>query len=435
MVGNMRPFGACAALLIATLLSCRHGAPETKVAPPPRREHPTPRPPKLDLVDAAYVRKVLDEQGVPGLVDKLYVAPPDVLSSLDTGIASGAPDWLDVYQRLRGATALPEPTRRQLDDALVRALVPAAERVLRVLHDHAEIRVADICGTATGDGVLADVVDEPGLLAILRRRPSLQAVTSPELRQEKFRCLDALELVIRRQWRIYGASYGAADAKTSSRQNLSEADRRELDAAVAAARADGQLATVDPQAYAAGPFRLEPIPDAFGPCFNEASGLANPEGPWEFSDCITDERLPNARILGVCRTALDDWNVVWQQGGFVVTLRQCRAHRQGSGWTFVTSQFVGNDPWQDCRTLGVEQTPSKPLVEISPDGRALDVRRPTDEISTRFPILDRCRTPNPGPPRIRLVTSARGNLVATYGKSCSATIRLDTLALECNGCD
>lgn len=341
------------------------------------------------------------------------MAPPDVLGSLETGIASGAPDWLDVYQRLRGATALPEPTRRQLDDSLVRALVRAAERVLKILHDHAEIRVVDICGTATGEGVLADVVDEPGLLAILRRRPSLQAVTSPELQLEKVRCLDALDLVIRRQWRIYGASYGASDAKTSSRQNLSEVDRREFDAAVAAARADGQLAPVDHQAYAAGPFRLAPIPDAFGPCFTEASGLANPEGPWEFSDCITDESLPNARILGVCRTSFDDWNIVWQKGGFTVTLRQCRAHRQGSGWTFVNAQFVGKDPWRDCRTLGVEQTPSTPLVEISSDGRALDVRRPMDEISTRFPILDRCRNPNPGPPRIRLVSSSRDNLVAT----------------------
>src|SRR5258708_8648567 len=97
VVGNMRPFGTRAALLIATLVSCRHGGPETKVAAPARRVHRTPRPPKLDPVDAAYVRKVLDEQGVPGLVDKLYVAPPDVLGSLDAGIASGAPDWLDVY--------------------------------------------------------------------------------------------------------------------------------------------------------------------------------------------------------------------------------------------------------------------------------------------------------------------------------------------------
>jgi hypothetical protein len=63
------------------------------------------------------------------------------------------------------------------------------------------------------------------------------------------------------------------------------------------------------------------------------------------------------------------------------------------------------------------------------------VRRPTDEISTRFPILNRCGHSNPVPPRIRLVSSSKGNLVATYGKHCSATIRLDTLALECNGCD
>src|SRR5262245_13826955 len=146
---------------------------------------------RLELVDAAWVRAVLDKKGPSGVIDKLYVSPPDLWWSIDQGIASGAKEWLEIYDRLRAA--LPEPTRDDFDRALARALVPAAERVLRYLHDHPDPRVVDVCGRATsGSRVTADVADGPALLEILRRSGAVAAVRAPELEKEKAWCLDAL---------------------------------------------------------------------------------------------------------------------------------------------------------------------------------------------------------------------------------------------------
>jgi hypothetical protein len=74
-------------------------------------------------------------------------------------------------------------------------------------------------------------------------------------------------------------------------------------------------------------------------------------------------------------------------------------------------------------------------LRISSDGRALEVKRTSDKEPLQVPVLDKCGDPTVGPPRIRDVRMVKGDIVATYGKHCRATIAVKTLAIECTGCD
>jgi hypothetical protein len=78
---------------------------------------------------------------------------------------------------------------------------------------------------------------------------------------------------------------------------------------------------------------------------------------------------------------------------------------------------------------------ASPTVGISRDGRALEIKRASDAEAVRVPVLDRCGDPIPGPPKIWDVRLEKGNVVASYGKHCWATVSLKTLAIGCTGCD
>jgi ribosomal protein S18 acetylase RimI-like enzyme len=75
------------------------------------------------------------------------------------------------------------------------------------------------------------------------------------------------------------------------------------------------------------------------------------------------------------------------------------------------------------------------IVRISSDGRALDIERASDAETVRAPVLDRCGDPAVGSAKICDSRLSQGNAIVTYGKRCSATISLKTLAIECTGCD
>ena len=76
-----------------------------------------------------------------------------------------------------------------------------------------------------------------------------------------------------------------------------------------------------------------------------------------------------------------------------------------------------------------------PVLRISSDGRAVEVKRTSDKEPLRVHVLDKCGDPAVGPPRVRDVRLIKGDIVATYGKHCWATIDVKTLAIECTGCD
>src|SRR5262245_19319703 len=78
---------------------------------------------------------------------------------------------------------------------------------------------------------------------------------------------------------------------------------------------------------------------------------------------------------------------------------------------------------------------SAPTVRISKDGRALEIKRSSDAKAVRVEVLDRCGDPVPGPPKIRRARVENEMVIATYGKHCWATITLESLAIECAGCD
>jgi hypothetical protein len=65
----------------------------------------------------------------------------------------------------------------------------------------------------------------------------------------------------------------------------------------------------------------------------------------------------------------------------------------------------------------------------------VEVKRASDKEPLRVPVLDKCGDPAVGSPRVRDVRMIKGEIVATYGKHCRATIDVKTLAIECTGCD
>jgi len=77
----------------------------------------------------------------------------------------------------------------------------------------------------------------------------------------------------------------------------------------------------------------------------------------------------------------------------------------------------------------------EPQAEISSDCRAVVVKRASDKEAITVPVLDRCGNPVVGPPKIRRLGFVKGDLVATYGKHCWATISMKTLEVVCSGCD
>ena len=178
---------------------------------------------------AAYFRSVLDKEGPKGITNRLYVAPPDLMTPLFSGITSGSPEWLDIYGGLRDGVASENKnsaTIEYLDDALARALGKATAGVLSYLHAHREIPVKLICGrSAPLDGDSATVLDPSQMLALIRRQRRLSGLREAAVKAERSACLAATDEVVRRQLRIYLVSYGADDARSKSQSALAESDR------------------------------------------------------------------------------------------------------------------------------------------------------------------------------------------------------------------
>lgn len=306
----------------------------------------------------SYFRAILDKEGAKGVEDRLYVAPPDLMTPLFGGIANGTADWLEIYDRMRAGLATEGATTNYLDDALARALAVEPLRLLSYFHGHPKIPAVQICGLAPPtNGVAAFVLEPRELLELERREQRLATLKAPEVEPQRVACLEATRATLRRQLRIYFVSYGAKDAKSRGERPLNEAERRELEAAVAPARSDASLRARQNGSFPDGPFRVEQVPrGALNLCLERHENVANPEGPWEFSDMITDDR-PRSRLLSACQLAKNVWDITCQQGGFTTRTRYVRARMQGSSWVAERKAPVprSRDPaaadtiWPDCR--------------------------------------------------------------------------------------
>ncbi len=80
-------------------------------------------------------------------------------------------------------------------------------------------------------------------------------------------------------------------------------------------------------------------------------------------------------------------------------------------------------------------SPKAPAVRISPDGRSLIVTPTEGAAPVNVPVLDRCRDPAVGEPRIRHVSVEQGIAKLIYGKHCAADLSLEAMELRCTGCD
>jgi hypothetical protein len=313
-----------------------------------------------DELGPGYFRAILDKDGAAGVENRLYVAPPDLMTPLVAGIAKGTADWLDIYNRMRLGLPAEDATASYLDDALAQALGVEPLRVLSYFHAHPRIPAAQICGLAPPtNGVAAFVLEPRELLELERREQRLAALKAPEVEPQRLACLEATRATLRRQLRIYFVSYGAKDAKSRGERPLNEAERRELDAAIAPARNDASLRARGDGSLPDGPFRVKQVPrGALDLCLAVRDDVANPEGPWEFSDMIRDDR-PRSRLLSACRLETNVWDITCQQGGLTTRTRHVRAHLQGSKWVPERKDEVPKSReltaadiiWPDCRKL------------------------------------------------------------------------------------
>jgi hypothetical protein len=317
----------------------------------------------------SYFRAILDKEGARGVENRLYVAPPDLMTPLLEGIAKGTADWLEIYSRMRAGLATEDATANYLDDALARAVAVEPLRLLRYFHAHPKVAAAQICGLAPPtNGVAAFVLEPRELLELERREQRLATLKAPEVEPQRVACLEATRATLRRQLRIYFVSYGAKDAKSRGERPLNEAERRELEAAVAPARNDASLRARRDGSFPDGPFRVNEIPrGALDLCLEGREHVANPEGPWEFSDMIRDDR-PRSRLLSACQLATNVWDITCQQGGLTTKTRHVRARIQGSRWISERKDQVpkSREPaaadtiWPDCRKLQSPASSSHP---------------------------------------------------------------------------
>jgi hypothetical protein len=327
---------------------------------------PPDRSASTEELGPSYFLAILDKESVRGVERRLYVAPPNLMTPLLGGIAKGSADCLDVYDRMR--MGLLDATAGYLDDALARALAVEPLRLLSYFRDHPTIAAAQICGLAPPtDGVTAFVLEPRELLDLERREQRLEALSAPEVEPQRVACLDATRATLRREVRIYFVSYGAEDAKSRGERPLNEVEHRELEAAVSPARNDASLRARGDGSFPDGPFRVKQVPRGVLDLCRLPKDVANPEGPWEFSDFITDDR-PRSRLLSACRLATNVWDITCQHGGFSTKIQHVRARLRGPTWAPERNDRVllrAADPaaadaiWPDCRKLGLpEESPA-----------------------------------------------------------------------------
>ena len=177
-------------------------------------------------------------------------------------------------------------------------------------------------------------------------------------------CLEATRPLLRRQLRIYLVTHGAADAARATGSPMTDPEQRELESVLVAARKDAALRARLDGRFPDGPFRKAQIPESvLACCTDEVGRIANAEGPWEFSDCITDDSLPRARLLNACKVTDKTWDITFQRGGFVLRTKRTRARLTERGWTFaevpparraLSPATSEDDYWVDCRTTSAE---------------------------------------------------------------------------------
>jgi hypothetical protein len=334
-----RHFGAV--VLIAILLGL------TRASAAPKQN------PSADL-GPSYFLDLLEKEGAAGIESRMYVAPPDLMTPLLRGIASGAPEWLDVYARFRRGLVPDNATSNYIDDALAQALGRSAAEVLALLHRETKISAAEICRRT---GLMDDVLEPADLLSITRRQQNVSKLQSPNLERERSACLASLSALTRRQLRIYLASYGASDSTSKALSRLSPSDRGELESVLATARKDPTLRARGDGSYPDGPFRKAAVPSqALEYCAEGKGAVANAEGPWQYTDAVEEPGLPWVRLLNACRLGSDEWDLTCQHGGFAPYHRHVRVRRSAGKWLLVSDDggshrpFQG-DPWADCRSL------------------------------------------------------------------------------------
>jgi hypothetical protein len=321
---------------------------------------------RAEQLGPKYFRAILDKEGARGVEQRLYVAPPDLMTPLFKGVATGSPEWLDVYDRMRAGLPPNGGTVDYLDDALARALAVEPLRLLSYFRDHAKIPAARICALAPPtDGVTAFVLEPRDLLGFVRREQRLASLKAPEIERQRVTCLEATRATLRCQLRIYFVSYGAKDAKSLGELPLNEAERRELEAAIGSARGDPALRARGDGSYPDGPFRVDQVPRGVLPLCAETDVVANPEGPWEFSDVLRDRR-PRARLLSACRIDANVWDITCQQGGFATRTRHVRARLNASKWIQDRAvqmprnrDATADETWPDCRNLAASGGPGR----------------------------------------------------------------------------
>jgi hypothetical protein len=328
-----------------------------KAPPPPLEEH----------YDIAYFQAMIAKGGPAAIIDGLYVAPPSIFPSLMDGIASGTTEWLDLYKQLRQETARTgaSGTVAQLDEALARGLAHNPSGILRFARVHPAIPLAEICARiAPPDGDRAEVLDARGLLAMVRRERALEGVTDPKVKTARDACLETARPLVRRQLRIYLVTYGAADAAAATRSPLTDPEQRELESVLVAARKDVALRARLDGRFPDGPFRKAQIPvSVLSCCVDDNGRIANAEGPWELTDCITDARLPRSRLLNACKITDKAWDITFEAGGFAPQVKRTRARLTERGWTFaelppaqraLSPTTSEDDYWVDCRTMSAD---------------------------------------------------------------------------------
>jgi hypothetical protein len=311
-------------------------------------------------IDIAYFRSLLDNGGPKAILDKLYVAPPFIFQPLMTGIESGTSDWLDLYDKLWVAAKQTGAlgTMAQLDDAVARGLGSNAVQILRHARTHEAMPLEEICArTAPLSDDPADVLDARETLGVARRQRGIESINDPDLDALRDKCLRPLRAIVRRQLRIYLASYGAPDAAVGTAPPLTQAEQRELQSEIGVARKRGAISARLDGALPDGPFRVREVPAGALAVCADGDKIANPEGPWNFSDELTG--LPHVRLLSACKIDDHTWLLSCEQGGLSTRHLFGRATRANRRWAFkelsppsrqLSSTVSAPDYWPDCRT-------------------------------------------------------------------------------------
>ena len=114
---------------------------------------------------------------------------------------------------------------------------------------------------------------------------------------------------------------------------MSQLEQDELQTVLTTARRDPALRPRLDGRTPDGPFRIAQIPPAvLACCADEDRRIANPEGPWEFSDVLREDSPPRARLLNACKVSSDIWDITFEKGGFTTQHGRVRARLTEHGW-------------------------------------------------------------------------------------------------------